>query len=89
MTSRRAVGRCTWQGYHGVCQGTEVTVQFDEEHYEGGELFLFSSLLDRFFGLCAPLNTFSQVVVTTTQRIERGQEALHIWPRRAGEQILR
>jgi type VI secretion system protein ImpG len=62
----------------------EVTIQFDEEKYVGSGVFLFASVLEKFLGLYATLNSFTQLVATTQQR----EEPLRQWPPRAGEQIL-
>jgi type VI secretion system protein ImpG len=40
--------------------------------------------LEKFLGLYASLNSFTQLVATTQQR----EEPLRQWPPRAGEQIL-
>jgi type VI secretion system protein ImpG len=86
---QQVVRRLASMDRHSVCEGIEVTLQCDEAAYAPGELFLFASVLERFFGLCAPINSFSQLVVTTDQRIAQQQEPLHIWLPRAGEQVLR
>jgi type VI secretion system protein ImpG len=84
VTSRRVVGRPASMPWNGFCRGTEVTVQFDEEKYVGSGVFLFASVLEKFLGLYASLNSFTQLVATTQQR----KEPLKQWPPRAGEQIL-
>jgi type VI secretion system protein ImpG len=84
VTSRRVVGRPGSMPWNGFCRGLEVTVQFDEEKYVGSGVFLFASVLEKFLGLYASLNSFTQLVATTQQR----EEPLKQWPPRAGEQIL-
>jgi len=84
VTSRRAVGRPGSMPWNGFCRGMEVTIQFDEEKYVGSGVFLFASVLEKFLGLYASLNSFTQLVATTQQR----EEPLRQWPPRAGEQIL-
>lgn len=76
--------RLTEPAWHSVCRGTEITIQFDETSYTKGECFLFASVLERFFGLSAPLNSFSQLVATTNQRLAQHKEPLQIWEPRAG-----
>jgi len=61
-----------------------VTIEFDEEKYVGSGVYLFASVLERFLGLYASLNSFSQLVAITKQR----EEPLKRWPPRAGDQIL-
>jgi type VI secretion system protein ImpG len=41
-------------------------------------------VLERFMGLYVSMNSFSQLVVSTTQR----REVLEHWPPRAGHKIL-
>ena len=65
-------------------RGTRVEVQLDESQFAGGGVFLFASVLERFLGLSASLNSFTQLVVTTPQR----KEVLHEWMPRAGRRIL-
>jgi type VI secretion system protein ImpG len=84
VRSRRVVGRPTSMPWNGFCRGLEVTVDLDEEHYVGTGVYLFASVLERFFGLYSSLNSFTQLVARTRQR----KELLKRWPPRAGEQIL-
>jgi type VI secretion system protein ImpG len=84
VTSRRVVGRPASMPWNGFCRGMEVTITFDEEKYVGSSCFLFASVLEKFLGLYASLNSFSQLVARTRQR----KEPLKRWPPRAGEQIL-
>jgi type VI secretion system protein ImpG len=84
VTCRRVVGRPQTRAWNGFCRGLEVTLEFDEEQYVGSGLFLFASVLERFFGLYTSLNSFTQLIATTQQR----EEPFKQWPPRAGEQIL-
>ena len=77
----RRVGSEPWRGF---CHGTEVTIEFDETHYAGTGAFLFGAVLDRFFSLYASLNSFTELVVTSTQR----EGVWKRWPPRSGEQTL-
>ena len=65
-------------------RGTRVEIEFDEEQFVGGGVYLFASVIERFLGLYVSLNSFSQLVVTTRQR----KEVLREWPPRAGQKIL-
>lgn len=68
----------------GFVRGTRVEIEFDEEQYVGGGVYLFASILENFLGLYASLNSFSQLVARTRQR----KEVLKQWPPRAGQTIL-
>ncbi|MBY0229439.1 MAG: type VI secretion system baseplate subunit TssF, partial [Gemmataceae bacterium] len=81
-TSRRVVGRIGSAG--SFCRGVEVEVSLDEERYVGTGAYLFSSVLERFVGLHASINSFTQLAVRTKQ----GEGLLKRWPPRAGEQAV-
>ena len=71
---------------HGVtfCQGTRVEIELDEEEFVGGGVYLFASVIERFLGLYASLNSFTQLVVRTKQK----REVLREWKPRTGHRIL-
>jgi type VI secretion system protein ImpG len=80
VTGRRALGR-----YGGaVCRGVEVGVEFDEDRYIGNGLYLFASVLDRFFALYASVNTFTRTVATVARR----EGVYKRFPARIGEGIV-
>jgi len=66
-------------------RGTRVELELDEDHFVGGGIYLFASVIERFLGLYVTLNSFSQLVAKTKRR--KG-EVLRIWPPRAGRKIL-
>jgi type VI secretion system protein ImpG len=84
LSSTRVVRRPSSMGWHGFCRGLDITLLLDEDKYVGSGVFLFASVLERFLGLYANLNSFTQLTVKTRQR----EKALKQWPPRAGEQIL-
>ena len=65
-------------------RGLRVEMELDEEQFVGGGVYLFASVVERFLGLSATLNSFTQLTVSTPQR----KEALQQWPPRAGRKIL-
>ena len=65
-------------------RGMRIEMELDEDQFTGGGAFLFASVLDRFFGLSASLNSFTQLRVTTPQR----KEELHEWEPRSGRKLL-
>jgi type VI secretion system protein ImpG len=65
-------------------RGTQVEMEFDEEQFVGGGVYLFASVLEYFLGLYVSMNSFSQLRVRTRQR----KEILRQWPPRAGQKIL-
>jgi type VI secretion system protein ImpG len=83
VVSRRVL-RPIGTSHAGFVRGVEVSVDFDEQQFIGSGIFLFASVLDRFFGLYASVNSFTQMVATSRQR----EGILKRWPARAGEQIV-
>jgi type VI secretion system protein ImpG len=69
-------------GEHGLsfARGRRIAIEFDEERFTGGGVFLFASVLERFFAMYASLNSFTLLTARTKQR----QRTLHEWPARAG-----
>src|SRR5580693_7725871 len=65
-------------------RGLRIDMELDEDQFTGGGAFLFASVLERFFGLSASLNSFTQLNVTTRQR----KEGLHEWQPRSGRKLL-
>jgi type VI secretion system protein ImpG len=74
-----------------VCRGTRVSVIFNEGNYSTNNLFLFATVLERFFALYCTINSFSRMVALTGKDHEgRAQvsKELKRWPPRAGERVL-
>ena len=84
LSSKRAVGRVDGAQASGFCKGVEVTVELDEEKFVGTGAFLFASVLERFLGGYASLNSFTQLVARSRQ----GEGVLKKWPPRAGDRTL-
>lgn len=69
-------------GEYGVsfARGRRVEIEFDESQFTGGGLYLFASVLERFLGLYASLNSFCVLAARSQQR----KSPLREWPPRAG-----
>lgn len=65
-------------------RGTEVRLTVNEQNFVGSGLQLFTQVLDRFFGLYAHLNSFTQLKVVSA----RTQAVLIDCPRRTGDRAL-
>lgn len=64
-------------------RGSRIDVELNEDHFAGeGDAYLFSAILDRFMGLYATINAYSQLTVRFTRS---GQ--VHAFPPRWGEQL--
>jgi type VI secretion system protein ImpG len=81
LSSRYTVGRVGGPIASGFCRGVEVTVELDEQKLIGTGAYLFASVLERFLGLYASINSFTQLIVKTKQ----AGGCLKKWPPRAGE----
>jgi type VI secretion system protein ImpG len=84
LSSKRHFARLISEGGVTTARGMRVEMQLDEEQFVGGGVYLFASILERFFGLYVSMNSFTQLVTSTLQR----KEVLREWPPRAGESIL-
>jgi type VI secretion system protein ImpG len=65
-------------------RGTRVEIEFDEDQFAGGGVYLFASIIERFLGEYVSINSFTQLAARTQQR----KELLKQWPPRAGRTIL-
>ncbi len=84
LTSKPALARIGNNLQHGFVRGAQIEITLNEDEFIGTGIYLFSSVLERFFGLyCAP-NSFTRLHVHTTQR---GRD-LFIWPARSGDAPL-
>jgi type VI secretion system protein ImpG len=84
VKSKRVVGRVGGEVAAGFCRGVEVNVKLAEENFAGSGVYLFASVLDRFFGLYSSINSFTRTVARSNQR----ERAICRWPPRAGERTL-
>ncbi len=84
LESRPHFARLVSENGISFARGTRVDMLLDEDHFVGGGVYLFASVLEHFLGLYVTLNSFSQLCVSTRQR----KEVLRLWPPRAGRKIL-
>ena len=84
LKSKRKFARLVSDDGIAFARGFEVEMEFDEEQFVGGGVYLFASVLERFLANYASLNSFTQLTAKTVQR----KEPLRQWPPRAGQKIL-
>ena len=84
LSGRRVVARSGEDDAVGICRGTEITLEFDEEKYLGTGVFLFASVLERFLALYCSINSFTRLVATTKQ----DGRPFKTWPPRAGFHVI-
>ncbi len=67
-----------------IMRGRSIDMELRQDHYAGpGDLFLFGTVMDAFFGAYAAINSFTRLVINETLKGEKYQ-----WPARLGDQIL-
>jgi type VI secretion system protein ImpG len=84
IQSRPAMVQMASENGISFARGRRVEIEFDEEQFAGGGVFLFSSLLEQFFEMYVSLNSFVMMSAKTKQR----KEVMKEWPPRAGGRIL-
>jgi type VI secretion system protein ImpG len=71
---------------HGLsfARGRRVEIDLDEEQFAGGGAYLFAAVLERFLGMYASMNSFTQLAARSPQR----RQPIRVWPPRAGWKTL-
>jgi type VI secretion system protein ImpG len=71
---------------HGLtfARGRRVEIEFDEDQFAGAGVYLFASVLERFMGLYASMNSFCALTARTKQR----RDVMRTWVPRAGWKSL-
>lgn len=67
-----------------VARGTEIRLGIDESHFVGTGIHAFASVLDHFFALYVHANSFTRLILLSSQN---GEELIRC-PARSGESIL-
>ena len=84
LRARPVVRRLPFAGRLSFGSGVELTLEVDEQHFQGASAFLLGSLLDRFMARHAAINSFSQLTLRSAQR-----GLIKAWPPRVGcRQVL-
>ncbi|MBC7924294.1 MAG: type VI secretion system baseplate subunit TssF [Bryobacteraceae bacterium] len=84
LDSRPHFSRLVSENGVSFVRGKRIEIDFDEEQFVGGGIYLFASVLERFFAMYASMNSFTQLIATTRQK----REVMRQWPPRAGSRIL-
>jgi type VI secretion system protein ImpG len=84
VSSRPGTARLRTKGNTAFCRGIDVTATFDEAYFSGNGIYLAASVLERFFGMYASVNSFARL----TARIKGQTGVLKTWPARGGDRIL-
>ncbi|MGI6853538.1 type VI secretion system baseplate subunit TssF [Mesorhizobium sp. 1B3] len=84
VSSKMGTARVRAAGQSAFCRGIDVTLTFDEANFSGNGIYLMASVVERFLGLYASVNSFSRLTVAVKGR----SEVLKTWPARAGDHVL-
>jgi type VI secretion system protein ImpG len=84
LSSKHGTARVRNEGQTAFCRGIDVSITFDEGNFSGNSVYLMASVLERFLGLYAGVNSFSRL----TAFVKDHSGALRTWPARAGDRIL-
>lgn len=84
ISSRRKTARISGGQSIGFCRGVELDITFDPEKYTGVGAYLLASVLDKFLGLYASINSFTRLKT----RMKNASEPFKAWPHRVGEQTI-
>lgn len=68
VSSSRGIAPIREGHTRGFCRGLDVTVTFDDEKYPGTGFYLLASVLERFLGQYASINSFTRLVARSRQR---------------------
>ena len=84
VSYKRGVGRLSSDVGTGFCRGIDIEVIVDEERLVGMGPYLFSTILNHFFGLFATINSFTRLTVRTLA----GGEPLFVGKALSGDRHL-
>ncbi len=86
LSVRGATAHSRVASEHGLtfARGRRVQIEFDEDQFTGSGVYLLASVLERFLGLYASMNSFCALTARTQQR----RDVLRTWAPRAGWKTL-
>ena len=84
VTSRRKTARILGDAAIGFCRGLEIDLTFDPQKFPGVGAFLLASVVYKFLGLYANINSFTRLRTRFTNQ----PEPFKVWPYRVGEQTI-
>ena len=83
VSSTGIIRRVQTPGPLTFARGLEISVEFDEEAFEGSGIFTLGSVLERFFARHVSLNSFTETVIKSTKRGE-----IIRWPAQPGKRQI-
>jgi type VI secretion system protein ImpG len=70
ISSKSITRRIATSGSIAFARGLEVTINLEEEAFEGSGVFLLGAVLEQFFARYVSINSFTETVVRTVERGE-------------------
>lgn len=84
-TTARLSSAASESGIPGVCRGLRIDLDCDRGRFGDNGLVLFATVLERFFGLYATVNSFTQTRLRWDEKTRPREKR---WPARSGERPL-
>ena len=84
LTARSISAPVNVDGHATICRGMEIEVELDQALLTGSSSYLFATVLEHFFALYCPINSFTRTLVKLKSR----EGYLKKCPPRSGEKIL-
>ena len=84
LSGRRHFARVLSENGISLVRGTRVEIEFDEDQFAGGGVYLLASVLEQFLGSYVSLNSFCALAARSRQR----QGLIREWSPRAGRKTL-
>jgi type VI secretion system protein ImpG len=79
LKTKQVTSRLPFAGPICFGRGVEIQISVDELAYEGNSIFMLGMILDQFFAQYVSINSFTQLVLNSSDRGE-----IHRWPIRIG-----
>jgi type VI secretion system protein ImpG len=80
ISSRPIISRIALPGPMTFGRGLKLTILFEESAFEGSGVILLGAVLEQFFARYVSINSFTETVISTTDRGE-----INRWPSRVGK----
>jgi type VI secretion system protein ImpG len=84
VNTRAISAPLTIDGRATLCRGIEIEIELDDKQLSGSSSYLFATVLEHFFALYCPLNSFTRVLV----KLKSKEGYLKKCPPRSGEKTL-
>lgn len=84
IESKPGSARVSGPHFSGFVRGVDVTLTLDENAYVGAGMYLFASVLERFFALYCGPNSFTRLGLRSQQQ----EQEIARWPARTGQALV-